>query len=234
MKSVTKLEIYIIRKQLLLAAMAIAVAVSTPLTVSASVVKDETPKAVEYIVQEGDYLEKLALEHGTTWNRLWNKNGFITNPDLIFPGDKVMIPSPDEVLPERALPTPAAQPAPLAQALAPQSSTSEAFSAPLRASGGPNGYSYGYCTWYVKNLRPDIGGYWGDGYEWLGSAQAAGYATGNEPRAGAIGVAKSYNHVVYVDSVNGDGSVNILEMNYVNWNVASSRTASASEFVYIY
>lgn len=229
------MEIYTIRKQLLLAAIAIAITVSTPLTASASVVKNEKPKAIEYTVQEGDYLDKLAQEHGTTWNRLWDKNGFLTNPDLIHVGDKIMIPAADEVVPPRALPAAVvAQPEAFAQPLAPQNTPSEAFTSPVRGSGGPNAYAYGYCTWYVKNIRTDIGGYWGDGSSWLSSAQAAGYATGSEPSPGAIGVAVSYNHVVYVHSVNGNGTVNISEMNYEGWNQVSSRTASAKEFLYIY
>lgn len=222
------MEIYKIRRQLLAAVIASAITVSTPLTASASVVKNEKPKAIEYTVQEGDYLDKLAQAHGTTWTRLWDKNGFLTNPDLVHVGDKIMIPAPDEVIPVRALPVPAAQ------TFVAQNTPSEVFTGSVRGNGGPNGYAYGYCTWYVKNIRTDIGGYWGDGSEWLNSARAAGYATGSQPRAGAIGVAVSYNHVVYVNSVNGDGSVNISEMNYEGWNVASSRTASASEFLYIY
>lgn len=191
------------------------------------------PKSIEYTVVEGDYLDKVAQEHGTTWNRLWNKNGFISNPDLIHPGEKIMIPTADEVVPERALPAPVAVAAP-APVVVPQSTAPETFSAAVRGSGGPNAYAYGYCTWYVKNLRPDIGSYWGDGDNWPASARAAGYSVGSQPRAGAIGSAVAYNHVVYVNSVNADGSVNISEMNYQGWNVASSRTASASEFVYIY
>jgi surface antigen len=99
-----------------------------------------------------------------------------------------------------------------------------------------NGYDQGYCTWYVKNRRPDIGNYWGNANQWLYSAQAEGYATGGAPRAGAIGVSSEgyYGHVVYVESVNSDGSVNISEMNYQGWNIQDSRTTSASEFVYIY
>lgn len=99
-----------------------------------------------------------------------------------------------------------------------------------------NSYGYGYCTWYVKNKRPDIGSFWGNANQWYASAQAAGFATGSEPRAGAIGVSfvGSAGHVVYVESVSG-GTVNISEMNgAAGWNVVGTRSTSASEFVYIY
>lgn len=99
-----------------------------------------------------------------------------------------------------------------------------------------NTYGYGYCTWYVKNKRPDIGSYWGNANQWYASAQAAGYATGSEPRAGAIGVSfeGAAGHVVYIESVSG-GTVHLTEMNgSAGWNVVGSRSAPASSFVYIY
>lgn len=102
---------------------------------------------------------------------------------------------------------------------------------PVSAPNEGNTYSYGYCTWYVKNKRPDIPNNWGDAYMWLGNAQAQGWPTGSNPKVGAIGTAG--NHVVYVESVEGD-TISISEMNAVGWNVVSSRTASASEFSYIY
>lgn len=99
-----------------------------------------------------------------------------------------------------------------------------------------NAYGYGYCTWYVKNKRPDIGSFWGNANQWHASAQAAGYATGSEPKVGAIGVSfvGSAGHVVYIEAVNGS-TITISEMNGpAGWNVIGTRDTSASEFVYIY
>ncbi len=97
-----------------------------------------------------------------------------------------------------------------------------------------NLYTYGYCTWYVKNIRQDIPNTWGNAWEWLWHAQSDGWSTGNIPKVGAIGVAINYGHVVYIQSVNDNGTVNLSEANYNGWNVISSRTAQASEFNYIY
>lgn len=99
-----------------------------------------------------------------------------------------------------------------------------------------NYYTKGYCTWYVKNKRPDIPNSWGDAYEWWGNAGAQGWPRGTAPRAGAIGQTSggSLGHVVYVERVNGDGTVLISEMNYEGWNIQSSRTVPASDFRYIY
>jgi len=98
-----------------------------------------------------------------------------------------------------------------------------------------NTYVPGNCTWYAKNKRPDLPNRMGNARNWYSSAKNAGYATGTNPKAGAIGV--SFNggmgHVVYIESVSG-GQINISEMNAVGLGVVSSRVASAGEFVYIY
>lgn len=100
-------------------------------------------------------------------------------------------------------------------------------------SDGRNTYAWGQCTWYAKNKRPDLPNALGNGGQWVARAAALGYATGSTPRAGAIG--EEPGHVVYVESVNGDGSVNISEMNYNGGvGVVHTRTTSASEFRYIY
>ena len=99
-----------------------------------------------------------------------------------------------------------------------------------------NAYGYGYCTWYVKNMRPDIGSYWGDAKNWYASAQAAGFNTGNKAQAGAIGVSfeGAAGHVVYIKSVSGT-TVHLSEMNgAAGWNVVDERDAPESSFVYIY
>ena len=99
-----------------------------------------------------------------------------------------------------------------------------------------NAYGYGYCTWYVKNKRPDIGSYWGNANQWKASAEAAGYNTGTQARPGAIGVSfeGSAGHVVYVESVSGT-TIHLSEMNgAAGWNVIGERDAPESAFIYIY
>lgn len=77
-----------------------------------------------------------------------------------------------------------------------------------------------YTAWKVfqKNgYMPYWGGH-GNANQWPGSARAAGIATGSTPRAGSVGVmmAGQYGHVVWVESVNGDGTINISQYNYYN------------------
>lgn len=92
---------------------------------------------------------------------------------------------------------------------------------PTRAG---NRFSFGNCTYYVYNRRavPWLGNAW----EWFGNAQAAGWATGQTPRVGAIMVTweSSWGHVAYVESVNADGSFTVSEMNFVGFNVIDRRT----------
>ncbi|GKS80650.1 CHAP domain-containing protein [Ligilactobacillus pabuli] len=81
--------------------------------------------------------------------------------------------------------------------------------------GGPNGYPAGQCTYYVKMVAPWVGGYWGNGQEWAGSAAAAGFRVDHTPAVGSVAVyaggssvggwiaAPGYGHVAYVVGVNG-------------------------------
>jgi LysM repeat protein len=183
------------------------------------------PKPVEplrYTVRSGDNLTEIAAAHSTSWLRLWNKNTELTNPDLIFPGQVFLIPDNAEKLEDRPVPQP------VIEKLAPAAAT--------RGPVAGNTYSYGYCTWYVKNRRPDLPNNLGNANTWYARAAAQGYAVGSEPRAGAVGTttAGDLGHVVFVERVNGDGTIVISEYNYSAWNTYNSRTVSASSFVYIY
>ncbi len=113
------------------------------------------------------------------------------------------------------------------------SSSISGFYSNSRFSGNGNSYYWGQCTWYVASKRP-VPNNWGNAISWYYNAQYAGYNTGRAPRAGAIGW-EFKNHVVYVESVNADGTVNISEMNYGGRpGVLHYRTEPASSFLYIY
>ena len=47
--------------------------------------------ASEYVVNKGDCLSKIALKFKTTWQELQRVNN-IKNPDLIFVGQKLIVP----------------------------------------------------------------------------------------------------------------------------------------------
>ena len=94
----------------------------------------------------------------------------------------------------------------------------------MSTSNPGNHFSYGYCTWYVANRRPIP--WYGNAIEWWPNARAYGYAEGQTPQVGAVMVTRESGsgHVAYVESVNGDGSWTVSEMNYVAWGVVSRRT----------
>jgi peptidoglycan hydrolase CwlO-like protein len=89
---------------------------------------------------------------------------------------------------------------------------------------GSNHFAYGYCTWYVANRRNVP--WFGDAAQWWPNAPPYGYAEGQTPVVGAIMVTREsgWGHVAYVESVNGDGSWTVSEMNFAGWNVVSRRT----------
>jgi LysM repeat protein len=80
------------------------------------------------IVNEGDTLDAIATQNGTTYVRLFDANPDIQDPNIINPGDKVRIPDADEQLPDRALPEVAA---PVAQT-SPVTTPQTTYSAPVR------------------------------------------------------------------------------------------------------
>lgn len=119
--------------------------------------------------------------------------------------------------------------------------------------GGPNGngtdpLGYGcrqcvsYTAWKVGQRTGNYPRYWGNANMWPSSARAAGYSTGKTPQANSVGVisAGAYGHVVWVDSVNGDGTVTVSQYNYYNaggsgWGHYSKMRVSAATYdTYIY
>lgn len=191
-------------------------------------VKEEKPKPPEpvvYLVKAGDNLTKIGTEYNVEWQRLWAKNKKLAHPDLIHVGDKITIPEPSEQL-ERAIPAAVTLPA-----------VTPGVVAAKPVYDGSNTYDYGYCTWYVKNRRgASIPNGLGNANTWYSRAAGMGMAVGSTPKAGAVGTTTrgALGHVVYVESVNEDGSINISEMNAPTWGKTTYRTAAASEFVYIY
>jgi surface antigen/peptidoglycan hydrolase CwlO-like protein len=74
-----------------------------------------------------------------------------------------------------------------------------------------------YVAWKVfqKNHYMPYWGGRGNANQWPGNAVAAGITTSSTPRAGSAGVitAGYYGHIVWVDSVNDDGTINISQYN---------------------
>jgi LysM repeat protein len=55
-------------------------------------------------VVRGDNLTKIAAAYNTTWQRIYDANPNISDPNIIDPGDQLRIPTADEQLTKRDLP----------------------------------------------------------------------------------------------------------------------------------
>jgi peptidoglycan DL-endopeptidase CwlO len=114
------------------------------------------------------------------------------------------------------------------QALATQAAAVQpVFTSPSSGSdtGIANHFPAGYCTWYVASRRGIP--WYGNAIDWWDNARTYGYAEGQQPMVGAIMVTREspvYGHVAYVESVGGDGSWTVSEMNFKGWKVQSGRT----------
>jgi surface antigen len=172
-----------------------------------------------HTVQSGDDVLALAQKYQSNASIIESFNGLEGKaPEA---GKQLVIP--DGVKPA---------PAPVRIASYSSSSTNGYFSN-LRFGGNGNTYYWGQCTWYVASKRY-VPNNWGNAISWYYNAQASGYATGSAPAVGAIGWERM-NHVVYVESVNGDGTVTISEMNYGGRpGVLHYRTEPIGRFLYIY
>ncbi|MCA9308765.1 LysM peptidoglycan-binding domain-containing protein [Candidatus Saccharibacteria bacterium] len=192
---------------------------------------EPAPQPEVYTVISGDSLTSIAKAHEIEWRRLFDKNAQIADPNTISVGEQITIPFADEQLEQRQLPV-SAPVVQSTQASGGSRSSGAASTRQYSGSSAGNTYAPGYCTWYAKNRRPDLPNQMGNAGSWVASAAARGFATGSAPRAGAIG--QQGNHVVYIESVNGDGTVTVSEMNWSGLFVVSSRTVPASYFRYIY
>lgn len=79
----------------------------------------EAPGAAEspYVVKKGDTLWGISrdlLDDPLLWRRLWEENKFISNPNRIYPGDRLGLPG------KEILPAPPAAPAPVVEAPKPE------------------------------------------------------------------------------------------------------------------
>ena len=80
--------------------------------------------------------------------------------------------------------------------------------------GGP--YAAGQCTQWAWYKRQDLPRMLGNANAWARNAAKYGYTVNRTPSAGAVIQTSAgwYGHVGYVESVNGDGSIVVTEMNY--------------------
>ncbi len=77
------------------------------------------------------------------------------------------------------------------------------------------------------------GARWGNASNWAINARALGYRVDNIPAVGAIAWF-TYDHVAYVDSINGDGTVNVSEYNYrLDYQFGTRNNVTPASFIHV-
>lgn len=181
---------------------------------------------VLYTVKNGDTVDSIAQRYSTNRDRLVSYNdleisGVTAGQQIVLPGG---------ILPATERPG-------YVNPIVTTGTASRVVAYTSNAAVAGNRYDYGYCTWYAYNRRAElgrpVGSFWGNASTWASYARGSGYLVNNSPAVGAVMQnsyqAGGYGHVAVVESVNGDGSIYVSEMNYAGWNVKSYRTVSAGE-----
>lgn len=105
------------------------------------------------------------------------------------------------------------------------------------------GYGYRNCTdWVSYRIRSTghyVPGGLGNAATWDDRAPSYGYAVSSTPREGAAAVSNSgyYGHVMYVEAVNGDGSIIISDYNRAGtgkYDMTTLSATNASNLSYVY
>lgn len=182
-----------------------------------------------YTVAAGDSAEGLANKYQANAAQILSFN----NAEVkgLTPGAQIIIP--EGIKPDA--PKPVTATGRVAGASTSSSSSHSGSTTLTRYAFSGNGYSFGYCTYYVAGRR-NVPSNWGNANAWYYNAQASGFKVGSTPVPGAIAWtgAGYYGHVAYVEGVSG-GMVTVSEMNYNGyWNRVTSRTVPAGTFRYIY
>jgi len=191
---------------------------------------------IKHNVARGDSLGIISAKYNIPWERIYNKNVTMQWTGDLKIGQEIIIPAAEESLEHR--PIPSSYPANISTSV--NSAPAQAQKAPATTnvvntktgSATGNLYAKGNCTWYVKSKRPDLPNSLGNANTWASRAKSQGLQTGSVPRVGAVG--QRGNHVVYVESVNQDGTVTFSEMNYRRLYAITRRTLPANYFTYIY
>ena len=193
---------------------------TTELSAGQTLYIPSTPGIV-YTIKEGDSLDSIASKYGSVAAEIEEKNNLTARG--VVAGIKIALPNgvvPETERPEYVPPTPVVTYTPTYR---------------LYASSS-NPMPYGWCTWFAWQWRSENGaplpGGLGNARYWA-SQLAPYYPVSRTPSYGAVFVSQSgyYGHVGIVTAVNGDGSIEITDMNGVaGWGRIGSRTLSPSEW----
>ncbi|MBR2586833.1 LysM peptidoglycan-binding domain-containing protein [Candidatus Saccharibacteria bacterium] len=181
---------------------------------------------IVYTISEGDSSSSIASKYGSSASEIEEKNnlsarGVVAGTKIVIPGGVV----PETERPEYVAPTPV------------QTTTYASAPSYTLYSSGSNPMPYGWCTWFAWQWRFENGsplpGGLGNARYWASQLAAAGFSVSRDPSYGAVFVSQAgyYGHVGIVTAVNGDGTIEITDMNGVSgWGRIGSKVVSASEW----
>lgn len=134
-----------------------------------------TPSPTVVTVSYGDTLDGIAAANGTTTQRIYDANGSISDPNVIYAGQQVTIPTSDQQLTDRAMPAPAASTSNAAPAVTTAASSSDANSAAVAAaksyiythesSNNPDATNWLGCYGLGQDCNGLLKGQCGDNYD---------------------------------------------------------------------
>ena len=198
---------------------------TTDLSADTTLYLPSTPGIV-YTVKSGDTVESIASKYGSTAAEIIALNDLEVSG--IAEGTKIVIKGgslPDTERPEYVAPV--ARPT-YSYAYTYLGSTSARSNATCNVAQGA-----GQCVSWAVLKRPDLvsRGVTGNANYWDDSARRVGVAVNNSPAPGAIFQTDAgwVGHVGYVESVNGDGSINVSERNFAGCYGVLYSTIPASE-----
>jgi surface antigen len=188
---------------------------------------------VLYTIDDGDTLLAVVNYYSGDYQKTLDVNG-ISDASKIYVGQKIIVVGGNLNATSDQTQTQTQATDDSGQAAASQTSGTTL----IQSQGNfPNSFPYGWCTWYVASRRYIP--WTGNAGQWLYNAQSAGYATGSQPRVGAVMVSNEswFGHVALVEAVYGSSFL-VSEMNgvagwgQVDYRVISANDGSVSGFIY--
>lgn len=170
---------------------------------------EEKPTHQTYKVKKGDTLISIAKRFKTSWNRLYDKNTNISNPDLIEPGSTLKIPQDSEKLKARKVPSGAIIQLPVRTATSRNNSPRSGGYLLLGSIGSVK--AYGNCVNEPGVNNPGSG----NPITWP--------VLFYEPRIGATAL-WTYNHTGVVTGIWSNGDIEVRHQNFSGMRTRFARS----------
>lgn len=167
---------------------------------------------IVYTVKSGDTPDTLAAKYKSASDQIIAYND--AEIDGLKVGERIILPNGSVVAP----------------AAVARTSAVSGYAWGASAIYGYNGYTYGYCTWYVAS-KIAVPANWGNANTWDNRASLSGWTVSSIPRPGAVGQTDrgSEGHVGVVEAVSDDGTM--IKYSDMNGLAGWGRVGSTSDFV---